>query len=215
MRKHIPLDLVIHLHLFNSPTSKESNSPLSTSSSSTLLWFFFPNRPNSLHLNLHFLMASSMDTSLLSHDLNMPWKGIAILWSQLEIELLNDESFEFWDRERDERLRLELLLCMLKGYTLWRCLDKELFSWSLLSMSFRLGLLSRTFVVVFGVGIIDWSSVWECFLLMSLLFCLLYLYGWRFRKHKHALVGVKWISWWTNDSSSTSYSFIMHLKVLT
>lgn len=57
----------------------------------------------------------SRDTSTSPQGLNVPPYSRGTLGSQLEFELLSEESLEFCDRESDESVRLELLLWIPRG----------------------------------------------------------------------------------------------------
>lgn len=131
----LPLDWVIQLHLFKLPGSAHSTSLLSSSSAEASL----PSEDPNLSSPSVPLPMTPAKSSEFSQELKSLWTDTGILGSQLDMELLREDAFEFCDRERDERLRIEQLFWMPSGYTLCRCLDSELFPCEL-----RIGLLSNT-----------------------------------------------------------------------
>jgi hypothetical protein len=119
--KHfLPLFLVIQLHLCKLPGSLQSNSSSPPSTS----W--------SLTLSSSLLL--SRDTSTSPQGLNVPPYSSGTFGSQLELELLSEESLEFCERERDDNVRLELLLWMPRGYIL--CMYLLPAAWLMAACSF-------------------------------------------------------------------------------
>ncbi|TVU05427.1 hypothetical protein EJB05_48590, partial [Eragrostis curvula] len=136
-----------------------------------------PSTSWSLTLSSSLLL--SRDTSTSPQGLNVPPYSSGTFGSQLELELLSEESLEFCERERDDNVRLELLLWMPRGYIL--CMYLLPAAWLMASCSF----LSRFFM---WLGL--FSNAWCC--LLCAVVSIVPGGGWFWRQTVRGCLSLRW-----------------------